>query len=73
MKHEQGPCFNTFISLHKIIDIAERVGEKKPLLNIEKFKSNIFLKTVSVLSVAVSIRMVLICGCTFLLTGACRS
>lgn len=53
--------------------ILQKELKKKPLFNIEKFKSNIFLKTVSVLSVAVSIRMVLICGCTFLLTGACRS
>lgn len=72
MRHEQGPCFDTFISLHKIIDIAERVGKKSPYLILNNL-NRIFFKDCVSLTVAVSIRMVLICGCTFLLTGACRS
>lgn len=43
MRHEQGPCFNTFISLHKIIDIAERVGKKSPYLILNNL-NRIFFK-----------------------------
>lgn len=47
MKHEQGPCFNTFISLHKIIDIAERVGKKSPYLILKNLNPIFFKDCVS--------------------------